>query len=80
MKEKPKLLTTSHKYGSAYNHWIIKKDGIYAPFSSLKSSLINAPCPLTKYHKRLILEEVFLLKEETEIICYIQDARQGSLD
>ena len=41
VKEKPKLLTTRHKYGTAYNHWIIKKDGIYAPFSSLKSSLIR---------------------------------------
>ena len=74
VKEKPKLLTTRHKYGTAYNHWITKKYGIYAPFSSLKSSLINAPCPLTKYHKRLILEEVFVLKEETEIICYIRAA------
>ena len=73
-RESQNLLTTRHKYSTAYNHWITKKDGIYAPFSSLKSSLINAPCPLTKYQKRLILEEFFLLKEELEIICYIRAA------
>ena len=64
-----KILNTAPKYGPAYNDWRGKRHGTYAPFTSLKAKLNQSRCRLSRYHKRLLLEEFMVLPLGSEIIC-----------